>query len=382
MESALKNNPRFSWLFPSRSVSADRSLSSFAGITRFWFRLTHWETWDWRVKYVFIAPAWCWFCLRARSPWFFTASNPSLTFGGFDGESKKEMYGQLPPGTYPRSIYASPQMSLLEVEQLISRHEFEFPFAVKPNVGKMGFMFRRINTEAELKGYHARINCDYIIQELVNHPVEVSVFYYRIPDEQKGSITGFIRKEFLQVTGDGKSTLWQLMLKHPRTQFRLDEMRAKHKDKLDHILPEGDNFCLSPALNLSRGGKLVSLEKEKDERLLKVFDDLSHFTGNLYYGRYDIRCRSIEDLKQGRNYSILEYNGSGAEPHHVYDNGHNLWQACRILVAHWQVLFRISEFNRKKGVQYWDFKRGRQFLHQTARHLKKLRELDAETPIT
>jgi hypothetical protein len=135
-------------------------------------------------------------------------------------------------------------------------------------------------------------------------------------------------------------------------------------------------------LNLSRGGKLVSLEKEKDERLLKVFDDLSQYTGNFYYGRYDIKCGSIEELKQGKNFSILEYNGSGAEPHHVYGNGYNLWQACRILVSHWEMLYRISEINRQKGIPYWNFKRGREFLHQTAQHLKKIKRLDKETPLT
>ncbi|MEX1239528.1 MAG: hypothetical protein WEB30_07415, partial [Cyclobacteriaceae bacterium] len=205
---------------------------------------------------------------------------------------------------------------------------------------------------------------------------------YRFPNAERGTITGFIRKEFLQVTGDGKSTLWELMLKYSRVQFRLEEMSAKHKDKLQHILSPGEQYCLSPALNLSRGGKLVTLEKEKDDRLLKVFDYLSHYAGNFYYGRYDIRCESIEDLKHGKNFSILEYNGSGAEPHHVYGNGYNLWQACSILFLHWQALYRISKINHEKGVAYWDFVRGREFLNETARHVKKLKSLDKETPLT
>lgn len=381
MESALNNTSRSSWLFSTRSAGAERGLW-LAKVRHWWYKCAHWETWDWRIKYVFIAPAWCWFCLRARSPWFFTAANPTLTFGGFDGESKKEMYSQLPPGTYPKSIYISRSMSLADVEQSISLDGFELPFAVKPNVGKMGFMFRRITSLSDLRTYHAKVGCDYIVQELVTYPLEVSVFYYRFPGQRQGTITGFIRKEHLLVKGDGKSTLGQLMLKNPRARFRLEEMKEKHKDKLHHILEEGKDYCLSPALNLSRGGKLVSLEKEKDERLLKVFDDLSHYTGSFYYGRYDIKCSSIDDLKQGRNFTILEYNGSGAEPHHVYGNGYNLWQACSILVAHWQVLFRISQINHKNGVPYWDFKTGHQFLRRASQHLKRLKALDAQTPIT
>lgn len=345
-------------------------------------RLAHWETWDWRIKYVIIAPAWCWYCFRARSLWFFTAANPSLTFGGFDGESKREMYALLPPGSYPRSIFVSPCTTFEQIEDLPGIHGLEYPLAVKPDIGKMGFMFRQIHSKTELKNYHSRVNGDYIIQEFVTYPLEVSVFYYRFPNEQSGTITGFIRKDFLEVTGDGNSTLWQLMRCYPRVQFRLEEMKAKHRDKLNQVLAAGEKYCLSPALNLSRGGKLVSLESEKDDRLLKIFDDLSRCAGGLFYGRYDIKCKSIEDLKRGMNFSILEYNGSGAEPHHVYGNGYSLWKACSILVSHWKVLYRISKMNADKGIAYWDFERGRRFMKKATKHLKTLQRLDAETPFT
>ena len=345
------------------------------------YRLTHWETWDWRIKYLLIGPAWLWFCLRARSLWFFTASNPTLTFGGFEGESKKEMYNQLPSGSFPESIFVHPNLSIAEVEQMLSAYKMTYPLAVKPDVGKMGLMFRRLDRPEQLAEYHSTVAFEYIIQRFVDYPLELSVFYYRIPDATKGTITGFIRKDFLEVTGDGKSTLWELMLDYPRVQFRLEELAAKHHDKLDTVLASGERYCLSSALNLSRGGKLVSLEHEKDERLLKVFDGLSHYTGSFYYGRYDIKCRSIDDLKRGEHFTILEYNGSGAEPHHVYGNGYSLFQACYILVKHWAVLCKISRINRKRGFHYWDLARGWKHLERAGFHVELLRKLDHETPV-
>ncbi len=84
------------------------------------FRITHWETWHYLAKYIPIMPAWIWYCARARSCWFFTPSNPTLTFGGFEGESKKEMFDQLPPGSYPRSIYISPSLPFEELEKLVA----------------------------------------------------------------------------------------------------------------------------------------------------------------------------------------------------------------------------------------------------------------------
>ena len=245
----------------------------------------------------------------------------------------------------------------------------------------MGFMFRKIDNASQLEQYHNKMPSEYIIQEWVTYPLEVSVFYYRFPNQQQGNITGFIKKEFLQVKGDGRSTLWELIQHYDRVQFRLEEMKAKHADKLNDIIPEGEIYILSHALNLSRGGKLVSLEHEKDERLLKVFDDLSHYTKHFYYGRYDIKCASIEDLKEGKNFSILEYNGSGAEPHHAYGNGNSLWQAHKIFLHHWKILYRVSKYNHEHGIHYWDFKRGWKFLKAAKKHFKMLKKLDAEIAI-
>lgn len=347
----------------------------------FFTRLYRWETWHYLGKYIPIMPVWLWYCIKSRSFWFFTASNPTLTFGGFEGESKREMYDQLPPGTYPKTVFISHGIDFKKALRIVQKNKFGYPFAVKPDVGMMGFMFRTISNEEDFKQYHELMPADYLVQEFVDYPLELSVFYYRFPNENKGNITGFIRKDYLSVTGDGRSTLLELISSYDRVRFRIEEMKSKHKDKLHIILPEGEVFILSRALNLSRGGKLVSLAHEKDERLLKVFDDLSHYAGHFYYGRYDVKCKSIEDLKQGINFSILEYNGSGAEPHHIYGNGHTLLEAYGIVLHHWKVLYAISKYNERNGIEYWEFKKGYRFLRKAKKHFKQLKQLDLETQV-
>jgi len=350
-------------------------------VRNFFARMVNWETWHYLAKYIPIMPAWLWYCIRSRSFWFFTPSNPTLTFGGFEGESKKEMYAQLPPGSYPKTIFIRHDLAFEDVLKQVKESGYTYPFAVKPDVGMMGFMFRTISNDEEFRQYHHAMPVEYLVQELVNYPLELSVFYYRFPNEEKGTITGFIRKDSLSVTGDGTSTLLQLMESYPRVRFRLKEMKSKHKDRLDDVIPNGEVYYLSKALNLSRGGKLVSLAHEKDERLLKVFDDLSHYAGHFYYGRYDVKCSSIEDLKQGKNFSILEFNGSGAEPHHIYGNNNTLIEAYRIVLHHWKVLYAISKYNERNGIEYWDFKKGYKFLRKAKRHFRQLKQLDLETQL-
>lgn len=352
-------------------------LTMFNGLKKFVFRITQWETWNWFVKYIPMVPHWTMYCIRSRSLWFFTASNPMLTFGGFEGENKKEMYDALPLGSYPKSFFINPDVPFTEVENIFRSNGLRFPCAVKPDVGQMGIMFRKIDSLSDLHRYHQIMEVDYIIQEFIDYPLEVSVFYYRFPNETQGTITGFVKKEYLSVIGDGGSTLLELIQNYPRVLFRQEEMREKHTGNLDTVIPKGQEYILSHALNLSRGGKLVSLEHEKDEQLLEVFDRLSHHTGFLF-GRYDIKCASVQDLKNGRNFSILEFNGSGAEPHHVYGNGNNVFQAISILLDHWNILFRISKANHERGVAYWNFSRGLDHLKTAKKHFTLLRKLEPQ----
>lgn len=339
----------------------------------------NWELWPFWLRYLNITPMWFWYCLRARSAWFFTPSNPTLTFGGFEGESKREMYEQLPPASYPKTVYIKPGVPFEEVLKAISDVGFNYPFIVKPDVGMAGILFRKIETEKHLQHYHSKLPVKYLVQDLIHFPIEFSVFYYRHPEHSKGVITGFLEKEPMNVTGSGKDDLLQLIETHPKAKYRMAELLSWHKERLDLVLPAGEKFYLSHAANLNRGGNFINLHNEIDENLHKVFDELNLYSKTFFYGRYDLKAASLEDLKQGKNFLLLEYNGSGAEPNHVYNSGYTLRAAQKEILKHWKVLFQISLYNHNKGVPYWNFNRGRRFLQQSTKHFELLNKIDAIT---
>ncbi|MFT3904398.1 MAG: hypothetical protein QM727_14605 [Niabella sp.] len=326
--------------------------------------------------YAPVFPVWLWYCIRSRSLWFFSSSNPTIAFGGFEGEGKKEMYDQLPVELQPLTIYIRNGIPFEKVLRKIQLSGLHYPFIVKPDVGMKGILFRVIDNEEQLRKYHERIPVEYIAQEKIDLPVEVSVFYYRYPWEEKGRVTGFIEKELLQVRGDGHSNLQQLVEAHPRAKYRLEEMEHRHGHRYDRVLPEGEIFYLSYAGNHNRGAKFTNLHREINQELTDVFDKLSHFNGSFFYGRYDIKTTSIEDLKKGRNFSILEFNGAGAEPNHIYDCGMSLWQAYATLLQHWRALYRISKYNHEHGHSYWPYKKGRDYLVQARKHFAMLEKYD------
>lgn len=297
-----------------------------------------------------------------------------------EGEPKKEMHDLLPAHLCPAFFNAQPSENFSVILNKLKEKNIKFPLIVKPEIGGQGILFRKINNEIQLKNYHEQVPVEYFVQEFINYPVEVSLFYYRYPDEPNGTITGFLQKLPMQVTGDGVHTLEELIMLNSKSGKRIEELRNKHADNFNKVLKVGDKYMLSHAANHNRGALFIDLKNEIDERLVDILDDISIHINDFFYGRYDIMCNSIEELKDGRNFVILEYNGCGAEPNHFYDTGYTLIKAWKEILKHWKILYRISRYNHKKGVQYWPALKGFRFRAQTNKHYKKIKEADKKIP--
>ena len=105
------------------------------------------------------------------------------------------------------------------------------------------------------------------------------------------------------------------------------------------------------------------------EKLSSSFDRISKQVNGFYFGRYDLRCASLQDLANG-NVKIVELNGCGAEPAHIYHPGSSLWKAIGVLITHWKNMYRISAENHKRGVPYLSLKEGRE-IYRKFKALKK-----------
>jgi hypothetical protein len=340
-------------------------------------RIINWEAWPFKILYAPMGIFWLWYIFRSRAVWFFTPSNPKITFGGMEGEPKKEMYDLLPKHLYPPTFNVLPKEDIFIIKQKLVLHDISYPFIVKPEIGEQGILLRKITNEEELRKYHAQMPWEYIIQKLVEYPKEVSVFYIRHPKDSKGMVTGFLHKIPLQVIGNGTSTLEELIAQNPKAIKRTDELFKKHLAQWKQIIPAGERYMLSYAANHNRGAQFVDLQNEIDEKLVALFDNISSTGNEFYYGRYDIMCTNVEDLKAGKNFVILEYNGCGAEPNHFYDTGYTLIGAYKEILKHWKALYKISKYNTVMGIKPWPFKKGREFLANSRKIKAAMKQVDA-----
>ncbi len=89
-------------------------------------------------------------------------------------------------------------------------------------------------------------------------------------------------------------------------------------------------------------------------------------------------CSSVEDLKQGKNFTILEYNGCGAEPNHFYDTGYTLIGAYKEILKHWKALYEISNYNKNLGIKPWPLAKGSKFIREARLHISDMKRVDKE----
>jgi len=339
-------------------------------------RLTHWEYWPTTLVYGPIYPVWILIGLRARSLFFFNAANPRIEYGGFTHERKSEIYRQMPGSYYPRTHFTPAGIDWNSLKRELDDREFRFPLIAKPDIGERGRQVSLLQTEAALEEYCRRSRVDFLVQEYIAYEMEAGIFYARIPGEEIGKITGIVGKEFLAVTGDGKSSIRELLERTPRFVLQMEALRHKYGNKLEIVLPAGVRQTLVPYGNHSRGSKFVDWSDRISDQLTAVVDAICKQIPDFYFGRMDLKFASWEELLQGRRFSIIEVNGAGSEPTHIYDPRHSLFFAWKEIIRHWRLLYRISMANAKsRQIPLMTMREGFKMLKAHSHYLKSIENL-------
>ncbi len=290
-------------------------------------------------------------------------------------ESKKEI-DELIPGKYkPVTLFFKANFPVEELLQTIRNAELKYPLIIKPDIGMKGKAVIKVNTDYELLSAASQFTVDYLVQSFIHFPKELGIFYVRFPWEENGKITGIVEKEFLKVRGDGQSTIRQLLFKNPRYILQLPVLSDTLGMDLNIILKNDVEKILVPYGNHVRGSLFLDSSFKNTKQLESVIDNACKAINGFYFGRLDIRFNSFEDLAEDKNWCIVEVNGAGSEPTHVYDPRHSLFFAWREIVRHWKMLYIVSTQNNKKGFSYLLFKEGITMFRQNYKHSKKLNKI-------
>ncbi|MCI0658380.1 MAG: VTT domain-containing protein [Acidobacteria bacterium] len=345
-----------------------------------WRRATRWEFWPVWIFYLPVVAYVFRLGWEYRHLTVFTAANPAMPGGGFVGESKSDILadlarsgapvakfallrrgsdlttamadgrtaGPIAPGTQAGAGDRAGRL-LSQAREFMKREGLQFPIVLKPDVGQRGTGVQLLRSEVELAKALREARADCILQEWVDG-VEFGIFYVRLLDEPRGFIFSVTEKRLPEVTGDGRSTLEQLILADPRAVCMARYFLGQHAARLTSVPAPGEKVTLTDVGNHCRGAMFLDGGWVKTSALGTQIDRIARDHPGFNFGRFDLRATSVEELRAGRGFKILELNGVSSEATDIYDPRNSLLAAYRKLFAQWRLAFAIGAAQHSLGV--------------------------------
>ncbi|GBF41232.1 hypothetical protein LPTSP2_05040 [Leptospira ellinghausenii] len=336
------------------------------------------EFWPSSLFYLPLLPYVIYLAVRYRGIRYLTATNPGIIASGIAGESKYDILNLIPNKYIAKSYLVSSSIEDPErlIKQWLTKNKIKFPIIAKPDKGERGFLVQKIHTMSELKQVLHNYPIDWLLQEWIEGPFEVGIFYCRYPNDSRGMIFSVTDKVFPEIIGDGISTLESLIENHPRFRFQMETHKKHNFGKLQQIIPLGEKQRIGSIGNHIQGcmfqdGGYLLTNKLKTE-LIKIGDRTKGF----YFGRFDIRFHDVKKFQEGKGFKIIELNGVTSESTNLYDPKFSIRQSYSILWNQWRFIFEIGYQNYKKGIHFYPYGKLFQLIRNHNEYRKKFSRLE------
>jgi membrane protein DedA with SNARE-associated domain len=315
-------------------------------------RLWRWEFWPTWLFYLPVLPYLVYLAVRYRGLMTWTAANPGIPQGGVVGESKYAILEQLPPESVVPSLLmppGDPWVRLGQIRRAVEQKDWSFPLILKPDAAQRGAGVKLARDFVDVAKYVEANPAAVLVQTYHPGPYEAGVFWYCLPGEPTGRVFSITDKHFPKLVGDGRSTLEELIWRHPRYHMQAHVFLQRHGAERDLVLSRGEELSLAIAGNHCQGTMFRDGSHLWTPELERAIDAVARQLPGFYIGRFDIRYRSVEDFRAGRDLAIVELNGATSESTNIYDPSWSLLAAYRTLFRQWALLFRIGRANRERG---------------------------------
>ncbi|MGF1752527.1 ATP-grasp domain-containing protein [Vibrio makurazakiensis] len=286
-------------------------------------------------------------------------ANPSIKLSGMVGESKhdilslagKESLKWISPFITVTKVDSDTDLQVDQAKTSMKQADLSFPVVAKPDLGCRGAGVKLIKSQDQLHDYFESfpIGARFLIQEKAPYQAEAGVFYVRYPGQKKGEIISITLKYAPSVTGDGISTLKDLIDQCPRAGQLSHLYLPRHLDKLDWVLEKDQEFQLAFAGSHSRGSIFRNGNQYVSDALTERFDQIFDDFDGFHYGRLDIKFKDIQSLMAGEDFTILEINGASSEAAHIWDRQTPLREIFTTLLSQYRILFDIGAKQQQRG---------------------------------
>ncbi len=299
---------------------------------------------------------WLWLALRYQSFTLPTIANPAITAGGLVGEGKLEYFdGMGPVALSATAVYCAlhnhKRYTGAELRELMHGAGLSFPVIAKPDLGLCGYGVRLIANRVELLDYLLAFpaNETVVLQQYLPQEGEAGIFYVRDPTADRGRIIGLALRYFPRVTGDGHRTIAELIAADPRVQRLLQSPRHEPSYNPSEVPAAGVVVRLATIGSTRVGGLYRDGRAHITPQLSRAIDAIARDMPDFHFGRFDVRFDSLQDLAEGRAFTIMEINGAGSEAIQAWDPDTGVLAGFRLIFKKQRILFAIGNAMRLKG---------------------------------
>lgn len=296
-----------------------------------------------------------WISIKTRSFGFFKAVNPAIPHGGITLEDKNFVNGLIPQKFRAKSFIINEKSTAKEALHIININNLDYPVILKPNNGCRGRNVALISDVDQVENYFKKYgNEDILLEEYIDFPNEIGVFYIKVPNQKKGFISGIVEKRGIEIVGDGWHSLAELVKYNFRYHKFYPEIFQNSIFDKDFVPAKSEKMLLSSIGNHARGSTFYNSSSKISPKLDSLFNEICSQVNGFYYGRFDVKFNSWEDLENGKNFKIIELNGAASEPTFIYDPKTHYFSAVREIIRHWGFMYQIAQVNKEKGHQFTD----------------------------
>lgn len=302
---------------------------------------------------------WVLLTLYYRSATLPFLANPSISLAGMVGEPKSQLMSQasdlakemiLPWVMFEKTNESIDHQAGICLTSSTEKG-IELPFVCKPDIGCRGAGVKLIQTRAQLESTIASYpeGTRFLCQKLASYEPEMGIFYVKNPHTKTGDIVSMTLKTFPTVTGDGTSSLGDLIEQDSRASLVKNLYYERHKSKWHDIPEAGEKIRLVFSGSHSKGAIFTNGETYKTEALTNKINEVMEGLPDFYYGRLDVKFSDFDSLKRGENLEIVEINGASSEATHIWDKDTKFLDAIKALLWQYRTLFKIGAYHRKQG---------------------------------
>lgn len=321
-------------------------------------RLRRWEFWPGLVFYVPVVAYIAGRALLTGQLTRFTAVNPGISHaGGLIGEDKHEtltpLAAAMPAFVAPFERIGSDDPPAERARRAIAfatSQARSWPVVLKPDRGERGRGVRIAYSEAAVVDYFRRLHVPVIVQAYVPG-AEFGLFFVRRPGTD-GAIVSLTEKQLLQLVGDGRQRVRDLILRDPRARLIAPMLFERYAAQLDRVVEAGASLPIADVGSHCRGALFLDGHDLITAALTARVRQLAEAMPGFEFGRFDVRAPSREALAAGEDFQVIEVNGASSEPAHVYHPGTPLHVGLQAFFGIWRDMMDIGAANARAGGQW------------------------------